>query len=71
MIATDAVKRGVAPFDLEARVIAAVVVNPQAEKDRGNRQREDQGTCGEVEHAKDDASAGCEGNALSRQKRRT
>ena len=50
MAAGDAVKRGLAALALEAGMIAAVVVKPQAEKDRRDEQAIDDDRSGQGEH---------------------
>jgi hypothetical protein len=37
VVATQAAKRGASAFALEARVVAAVVVEPEAEEERGDQ----------------------------------
>jgi hypothetical protein len=41
VVATQAAKRGAATFAFEARVVAAVVVKPEAEEERGDQEAVD------------------------------
>ena len=50
MAAGDAVKRGLATFALEPRVVAAVIVKPQAEEYRRDEQAIDDNRGGQGEH---------------------
>ena len=50
MITANAVKGGLSTFGLKTRVIAPVIVNPQAKEEGSQPAAVDDGACGEVEH---------------------
>jgi hypothetical protein len=64
LVATNAVKDGLAALQLETGVFATVIIKPQAEKHRRDQQAVDDGSGGEIEHGSDLTTKGTKGTKL-------
>lgn len=64
-VAADAVENGLAPFAFETPVIAAIIVEPQSQKNRGNEDAVDHDGCGRLEHSAHDGTPNVRRQALS------